>query len=782
MAQDRYQTVRGRVSDRDTRQPLAGVSVVLMAGTVPMGGISDENGYYRISQVPVGTYTLQARYPGYGVFSSENLIVSSAKELVYDIALAEATQEMVAEEVLISAQSHPAHAINELSVVSTRSFSAEETQRYPAGVNDPGRMALTYPGVQKGGDDSENDIIIRGNSSFGMLWRLEGIDIPNPNHFARPGTSGGGITVFSAQLLATSDFCTGGMAAEYGNAISGAFDIHFRKGNMETRENRFRFSLLGIDLNTEGPIQKGRSSYVANIRYSTLGLLNRMGFYLVGERVSNDFQDISFNLAFDGKNGKSFVTVFGMGGLSLERYSPVTDPAAREPGRSNHWEDRIQGSNMAAVGVTWTRLLDENSYLKAVAAVVGNEIFREYDTLDLQDVRYRYNTELYLDQRLTASLTYRRKLGARTRFKTGMFLNQSFFDFYRQSAPRRPGTDITTDPVRTLNVDGQGQTQTFQLYAQVSHQLSDQLTVNAGAHFLTLLLNQTTALDPRISFKYQTSPRQTISLAYGLHSQHIPMNFFFYVEQDTLTDGSVTTTSPNRNLPMIRSHHLVLSYNRVLGAQFRFMAEVYYQSLFRVPVRADDPLWWMLNYQGGVADAPMTADGTGQNYGIDIALEKFFTGRFYFLITASRFKSQFQPLDGNTYNTRFGTEYTTTWTVGKEFTFSKGQILQVGARLLWNGGFRYTPYQPDSSALLGYYVPDQSQLWEAQVSPYIRVDARISYRFNNRRTASLLSLDVQNASNRYNPNGVGYDPVKRELYNTGYPGGLIPVLGYQLDF
>ena len=346
LAQEKTQTIRGRVFDSYSKKPISG-AVLYVEGIEPkLGAVSDANGSFRIANVPIGRRTLKCSYPNYSNYVSDNFILSTAREMYLEIALIEEIFETSTDEVVITAREYPTKAVNDVAVVSTRSFSAEETGRYAASVNDPGRMALSLPGVQQGGDEAENDIIVRGNSSYGVLWRLEGIDIPNPNHFARAGTSGGGITVFSAQLLDRSDFSSGGMPAEYGNAIAGAYDIRFRKGNMENRDYRIKLGLLGLDFAAEGPFSKGRASYLVNYRYSTLSLLNRAGFNLVGERVDNDFQDLSFNMAWNSKDGRTFVTWFGLGGLSLERYRPVVNPSERDSAISNHWEDRFRTSNM----------------------------------------------------------------------------------------------------------------------------------------------------------------------------------------------------------------------------------------------------------------------------------------------------------------------------------------------------------------------------------------------------------------------------------------------------
>lgn len=784
--QNKTQVIKGKVFDNDTQQPLVG-AVVYVDGTDPrIGSISDEQGNFRLIDVPLGRQTVKCRYPGYSNFVSDNLVLNSAKEGYLEISLTEQIGESTADEVVISATEYPAQAVNELSVVSTRSFNSDDTDRIPAAVNDPSRMALAFPGVQQGGDDAENDIIIRGNSSFGVLWRLEDVYIPNPNHFAKEGSSGGGLTVFSAQLLDRSDFSTGGFAAEYGNGLAGAFDVKFRAGNKDSRENRIKIGLLGLDFSTEGPIQKGRSSYLINYRYSTLSILNQLGFNLVGERVDNDFQDLSFNLAFDAKDGKSFTTVWGMGGISQEHYRPVPldDPdRKRNPGITNHWEDRLRDSDMGALGITHTKLLDEKSFLKISVASLLSNITRDFDTLDLQDIRTTYNTEKYQDRRVVGSLTYSRKFNARTRLKTGFHASHSFFTFFRQHTPRRL-TSIT-DEIGRISVDGQGNTQVFQAYAQLSHRATERLTLNAGAHFLLLALNKTSSIEPRISAKYRIGKRQALSFAYGLHGQHLPLGTYFYVKNDTASDGNITTSMPNFDEKMIKAHHLILGYNLTFARNLRIGADVYFQRLMNVPVRLDPTntsTWWFLNDQSGISQFELDGRGKGMNYGIDFILEKFFSNQVFFLFTASRFESTYEMPDGRTFNTRFATEYVSSITIGKEFTFKKGGVLQTGFRVLYNGGFRYTPPDWEQSVAAGRFIPDLENAWSEQVGPYNRIDTRIAYRKSYNKLAFRVSLDIQNITDRRNNRNVSYNAVENKLVFNNHNSGFIPVLSFQFDF
>ncbi len=776
-AQKLTQTIRGIVKDKISDEPLVGVSVTLNSDE-NIGTTTDLNGKYELENVPMGRQQFKFSYIGFQTIITEGIIISANRSEDLNISMSEG---ILLDNVQIVADGNASAPINELATVSARSFSVEETERIPAGVNDMGRMALSYPGVQQGSNDTENDIIIRGNSSVGILWRLEGIDIPNPNHFARPGTSGGGITVFSAQLLAKSDFYTGGMPAEFGNALSGAFDVHFRKGNKVEPQHRVRIGLLGLDFATEGPIKKGKSSYLVNYRYSTLGLLNSLGFELVGERVSNNFQDLSFNLSFEGKDPTVQWTVFGIGGLSTEHYSPK--PAEeREIGRSNHWEDRYQGSNMATGGVTYTKILNSKSYIKGTTSLMSGYVFRDYDTLSLANIPYTYNTQDYNDTRLSTAWSYWYEINDQWKIKAGTILHGINYKFYKETKARSNTSNIINFN-RNLNLNGGGFGFTGQVYGLAQYAPTKKLQMNFGLHALYLGLNNTAALDPRLSMKYSVSNTQKFGLAIGKHSQMLPLAAYFFEEPES--EGSSVIVRPNFNAPFMSANHYILSYTFVSPKLIKFNAEIYYQQLNKVPIRdvQREDAYWMLNNQNDFPEFKVESEGKGENYGVDLALEKFFSNKIYFLLTGSFFESNYILTDGIKHPTRFSTKWVSTFTLGKEIEFKKGGALQFGARFMYNGGFRYTPYDPVLSDLQNRYVPLNNANWESQVPPYYRIDSRIAYRYNKKRFSGSISLDIQNLTGRKNINSVSYNSNLNELDFTRYDGGdFIPVLSFVFDF
>ena len=768
--QQTTQKIKGIIQDKQTKQVLVGATITV--NKTDLGAISDENGNFVLERVPIGRVGIKCQFVGYEPYSVDDIILSSTKEVYLEIELKAGAIQV--NEVVISAAKNAFEAVNPLSVVSTRSFTAEETDRIAAGINDPGRVALSFPGVKQGPDETENAIIVRGNSPVGILWRVEGIDIPNPNHFALIGSSVGGVNVFSAQLLARSDFSSGGMAAEYGNAISGAFDMHFRQGNFEKKEHRVKIGIIGLDFATEGPIQKGKSSYLVNYRYSTLGLLNKVGFNPIGERVSNDFQDLSFNLTFKTKNPKLKATVFGIGGLSLEEYTPVEEASKRKPDVFDNRNFQHKPAKMGALGTTWTYLPNAKSYFKAVLALIGSDIRRENDTLNETNTHFRYNTEQYTDRRLSTSLTYSNKISDKTTIKTGLIIHQIFFDFFKNNSPVKSQININ-EIERGVSVQGSGNTQTIQQYTQAIIEINPKLKANIGYHFTQLNANNTRSFEPRLSFQYLPAANQKLSLAYSLQGQILPLMAYYF--KDSL--GNFI----NKDLKMLKTHHVVLAYHLFTQNKMKISVETYLQKLLNVPVSPEaNNNYWMLNNTFGYPLFKAVSDGKGLNYGVDAAVEKLFSNSYFIMVTGSLFNSTFQPFNQQTYDTRWASRFTSSMTFGKEFNFKKGRVFQIGGRLLYSGGARYTPLDPVLSKQAGTYIPLKNADNSAHVPNYYRLDTRLQYRYNAKKLSGSISLDLQNALNHINATGVGYDAVNNNTVIQYRGGGLIPVIAFQFDF
>ena len=348
-AQTNSQTLRGKVIDKDSQEAILGATIVLL--NTEIGTTSLADGTFRMDAVGVGRYQVQVSSLAYETLLLAEVLITSGQETVLEIAMTESTTDL--ETVEIVAQEG---TINRKDVpLSIHSLSIEETLRFPANFNDPIRLAVSLPGVVNANDQA-NGIVVRGNSPANMAWRLEGLDIVNPNHLTNAGTfsdrptaTGGGVNILSAQLLGTSNFLKGAFPANYGNALSGIFDMRLRKGNDEQREHTAEIGLLGIDVATEGPFsKKSKASYLVNYRYSTIGILDALNVPLGDESIA--FQDLAMHLNFPLKKGN--ISVFALAGDSKNEFEAQRDSSLWVFQKDN--QDIRYRNQMVALGTTLT--------------------------------------------------------------------------------------------------------------------------------------------------------------------------------------------------------------------------------------------------------------------------------------------------------------------------------------------------------------------------------------------------------------------------------------------
>jgi hypothetical protein len=762
LTQPLTQVVRGSVVDQVSRQALPGATVVVVGTNPLVGGTTDEEGNFKLNSVALGQQTVKVTFVGYKD-RTLGIVVNSGKEVVLNIQIEEDIVKM--EEVVITPDVEKNRPINDMSTVSARTFSVEETRKFAAAVNDPGRAALSFAGVVSTGDDS-NTISIRGNAPNGLLWRMEGVDIPNPNHFADAGTSGGGISILSSQLMSNSDFLTGAFAAEYGNALAGVFDINLRKGNNEKREYTVQAGFLGLDAAAEGPFAKNyRGSYLINYRYSTLSILSNLGFN-IGDEITN-FQDLSYNIWLPTKRSGSF-SLFGFGGLSSQLQEAVKD--------STQWVNegmRYQSTYFSNTGATGVKhsITFGDSYLQTSLVMSGNDHgYLEERLDDTYTPQFTYD-QSFVNRKITLSSVLNNKLSARYNLRSGVYLNKYLYNLRLRDLDQQ--TQEVDEPLNSKS-----DVTTAQVFSQINYRPTKRLTLNAGMHVLFMTNNGEASFEPRASARYELNNNQQLSLGYGLHSQMQPVGVYeAQVEED---DGSIT--KPNQSVGLNKSHHVVLGYDRSLTRHLRLKTEAYYQHLFNIAVINDvnSPISTLV-IEEGYLTAPLVNRGKGRNMGVEFTLEQFMQRNLYFLLSASLYDSKYTALDGIWHNTRFNGRHALSFTGGKDWEFKKSRTLGVNIRTIYTGGFRVTPIDVERSIAEGrpYAVPGQA--FAEQLPDYFRTDLRISLKRNRPRSTSTIALDIQNVTNHENVGGRFFDP-RRGAMVYWYQLPLLPVLSYRVEF
>lgn len=757
----RTQTLRGTVIDRDSRVPLPFASVAIMNTDPLRGSTTDMDGQFRFENLPVGRYNLQVSYVGYEEAVVQEILLGSAKEVVISVEIRERTESIG--EVFVRYKK--GEALNQMTTVSSRSFSVEETKRYPASVSDPARMAMVFAGVS-GTDDATNEIVIRGNSPYWLLWRLEGVEIPSPNHFAEQGYHAGAISILSTNLMGMSDFHMGAFPAEFGSALSGVFDMKLRKGNNQKREYSLQAGLLGIDLSAEGPFKEGyKGSYLFNYRYSSFLLMDQMNLE-ISQNALPKYQDLSFKFNLPSRKAGEF-SVWGLGGIGDddEEYLPDTTAGENpEYGYNDHTK-----SGMYATGLSHTIFPDEKSYIRSVISLSASYSSETYDDMDSMGVFQERLYDKLQNNALRVSTLYNRKVSHHLSLQTGFTYSYLYYDYYSRESVS------TGFPVAFLN--SAGNTSLYQVYAQSKYIFSDRIVFKAGLHFAHFALSSDNSLEPRLGLSINLPREQTLTFGFGLHSRNESLPAYFVENEQA--DGSIYL--PNLGLKMTRSTHYIMGYEKMFRSDLQLKTEVYYQRINNLPVSNNPDKYWAPIF-GGVNQGDTLANiGEGYNYGLELTLQKYFTRSYYFLFSSSLFDSRYKPADGSWYDTKFDLGFINNLVGGKEFMWGSKRMVGLNLRMIWSGGRRILSVDLPASIEQGQAVYKDYDIWSKQARDYFRVDLGLKLHFFRPKTEHVVSLDIQNLTNRQNVLAEEYNPETETVEE--YPmTGFIPIFNYRLEF
>ena len=775
------QQVRGTVKDKESHISLDGV-IIIVADNTALGTATDSNGNYLLPGVPVGKHTLQFSAIGYQPLTIPDVLVTSGKEVVLPVELEESASKKIGEVVVRSKREHN----DEMAIISTRTFDVQEAERYAGSRADPARMASNFAGVQ-GSDDSRNDIIVRGNSPQGILWRLEDVDIPNPNHFADAGSSGGPVTMLNTKSLAKSDFLMGAFPAEFGNATAGVFDVKMRNGNNQRYEFTAQLGFLGTELAGEGPIsRKNGSSFLFTYRYSTLKLFEGLNIKIGTNSVPN-YQDASFKLNFPlGRNKKTNLSFFGIGGLS--KIDLIVSDLTERPDELYGESDRDQyyHSNTGIIGASLNHTFNKNTYSSLSVALTASDIGAQHDKV-FRDADYKVDSLkniLGFSFRTTTAVAHwyvNYKYTARHTFRAGIinnFYHLNLVDSSRQYPPTQQ---------QWQHREGfQGNTDLLQGYLQYKFRPSDSWTITAGIHAQYLSHNGSKSLEPRAGLRYKPGRNSVFTLGYGLHSQVQPL-YQYFTHFPQYSAGQMH----NYDMGFTRSHHIVGGYDRTLWKDLKLHAEAYYQYLFRVPVETRPGSSFSGINNGATFDRlfpdTLVNKGTGYNYGIELTLEKTFSNNYYFLFTGSLFDSKAKGNDGVYRNTDYNGRFAVNLLAGYEKKLGRNSTLITGIKITWSGGMLYSPPDVAASNAKGDLVLTDSQRNTLRFPDYFRTDLKLGVRINARKLTHEIALDLVNVLGTKNVLSLTYSSDLAQQGNpypfyTQYQLGFLPLFYYKIDF
>lgn len=759
------QTIRGKIIDQDSKTPLIGANIIIVGSNPVIGTSSDVDGYFRIENIKVGRIDLKVTCLGYEEKVIPNLLIISGKETVLEIELVESLIQL--EEAVITANGHKSEALNEMATVSAKAFSVEETKRYAGSFNDPARMVSGYAGVT-GDATGNNDIVVRGNSPKGILWKLDGIDIPNPNHFADEGSTGGPINALNSTMLNNSDFFSGAFAPEYGNAYSGVFDMKLRNGNNEKREYSLSLGVIGMEATLEGPFSKNyKGSYLINYRYSSLDLLDQAG--VVDYYGVPKYQDLSFKFNLPTKKAGTF-QLLGFGGISSIYQEDFAEENEDSLTRTSDF-----GADVGFVAMKHIYPINDKTFITSYISASGTRNANDYDKVNTTGNFYRAYYDEFVNTTMRASTSINSKISAQHRIKAGITYSDLGYNMFAKEDALGSGTFNT-------ELDTDGRAGLLQAYANWKYRITEDLTLISGLHYMHFLLNNSNSLEPRLGLDWKFSPKQSLSFGFGLHSKVESISTYFATVEDEATG---TFSTPNKNLGLSKAMHYVLGYSNRISKNVNFKTEIYYQHLYNLAVENDpNSMFALSNIRGGYTNRDLVNKGTGYNYGLELTLERFFANNYYFLVTGSLYDSKIKAMDGELRNSRFNGNYAANVLLGKEWKVgkaSKNKTIGINTKVSMVGGHRYTPVDLEASIAEGYQIDQDDQYFAKKADDVFIMNLALTYRRNREKTTHELKLDFQNATNNQAFVYEYYDDSTQKI-EKAYQLAIFPTVIYTIQF
>ncbi len=755
------QIIRGKIYESISGKPITGATIQVLNSS--FNGISNEGGNYRI-QITPGRYSLKISAIGFESHVIPELMVDAGKEKVVDISLFEKVSQL--NEVII----HPINS-STINPTSGRTFTVEETQRFAASFYDPARLVASFPGVTTTNDQA-NNISIRGNSPNALTWRLEGVEIVNPNHLTNAGTytdrpmqNGGGTIILSAQLLANSQFLTGAFSPEFGGSTAGLFDMRLRKGNNEKQEYTVQAGLLGIDLATEGPFSKKKNaSYLVNYRYSFTGLLGKLGVALGDEAIA--YQDLALNFNLPTKNLGNF-TIFGMYGASSNDFKAKPESErifVKDLSIINY------NSKMYAIGLTNEMQISKKSTLRTVFALSEKLNNRTENQFNVTASSYTGpNVDNLNNQRLSFSTIYNYHFSKWIQLKAGTYATEindqaTHGNLFQNSTPYAASfKSFLIQPFFNFGVN-----------------INQAILLNAGLHYQHLFKNSTKSFEPRASLTYKFNSKSNTTFAYSLQGQ-MPLLSAYGPESGT---GFI---AQNRNLAFSKAHHYVVNYTSLFGESLHFKAEIYLQKHFnQLTTKTKSGLSGMNLFDEYQLLVPLTNQGTATIKGLELSLEQYFQKKYYFLLSTTFYDSKYKGSDGIEHNSRFNGRFAANVTAGKEWGWvkkDKNRVFGLNLRGIYQGGYRESPIDVGSSRYFqrSIYFNGADKIFSLKLPDYYRIDLRLSLKRNKPSYTRTLSLDFQNVTNHLNTAYHYFDILQDKIIEQKQLG-IIPVLNWRAEF
>ncbi len=715
--------VKGTVIDKSSRQPLEFINVMIVG--LNKGGVTNAEGKFSIGQVPPGIYRLQASAIGYKTVTTPEYILST-RDLHIQIEMEENQTEL--EGVTVTAS--PFRRDIE-SPVSLRIIGLQEIEKSPGANRDISRIVQSYPGVTFSPIGYRNDLIVRGGSPSENRFYLDGVEIPNINHFSTQGASGGPVGILNADLIREVNFYTGAFPTDKGNALSSVLDFKLRDGDMERNSLKATLGASEVSLASNGHLGK-KTSYLVSVRQSYLQFL----FDMLGLPFLPTFTDAQFKLKtrFDARNE---LTVLGLGGIDKMKLNTKADDEDNEYILSYLPKIQQETFTLGAVyrhyaGAHVQSVVASHSYLNN-----RNTKYQQNDESDPDHLMLRLrSTEQNTQLRLENSSSFRNwKVTVGTSLDYSQYSNTTFQKIYTDRAQ-------TFDYHTYLGIMRWGLFGTVN-YTSIDERFTASLGLRADANnYSAAMKNLSDQLSPRLSLSYQLTEHWSLSGNAGLYYQLPPYTALGFKNNNGLYANKYA-------LRYMQVSQGSVGLNWRKGDTFEVSVEGFYKDYDKIPLSVADgiPLTCKGNDYGVIGNELLTSTAQGRSYGAELLLKWLIAKKLNLASSFTLFKSEYRTDKESEY---IASAWDNRFIFNLRGTYNLPRHWSVGMKVSCIGGAPYTPYDADKSSLVtawnaqGKPYYDYTRYNEERLPAFTQVDIRIDKTFYLKRCMLGFYIDLQN--------------------------------------
>ncbi len=734
--------IKGRVVDASTLQPIIGASVVIVGTT--QGASTDDEGRYRIANVPIGTYAVSFRSIGYEPLAQTDIVVKPRRTVFVDGELKQST--VAVDSITVSAGffSQPDDQPS-----SSVSFSSEEIRRSPGTAGDVSRILATLPSIAKV-DDQLNALAVRGGSPLENAFYLDNIEIPNINHYPLQGTTSGPIGLINVDFIKSVDFSAGGFPAAYGGKLSSVMELTFREGNREQFDGQIGAHFAGLEATVEGPMARSRGSWMFSARRSYLDLL----VDAIGTGVAPKYSDYQGKVVYDlsSRSQLTFLGVAGVDYIEFEKDQSIEDGFSVY-GVSDGWE--------YAFGTNWRYLWGNgfsNTSVGYLATKYGNSFYETKSDLHLTE---QNTTEAALQVRNRNHYRFDESLS----MDFGLDVKQVFNDYNNRISEY---TNFVGDTTAPDTVDIYEKAVFTGAHASMTYRPTTRLTTTLGLRFDWSEANHNQYISPRFSVSYEFNDRTALTGAAGIYRQFLQPNILVWDEVF-------------RELRDPMAVHYVLGARHLLRSDTRLTVEAYYKEYYHMPMDPDQPQL-MLADEYGLARlyAPVETlvdNGKAYSAGVELTLQRKLVSGVYGLVSGSYSRSRYEGYDGVWRDRLVDNKVL----MSIEGGYKPNEHWNYSLRWVFAGGRPYTPLDQEASAAINRSVRDEALVNAERFPAYHSLNLRVDRRFNWSGSNLIVYLSIWNAYNRENVSDYYWNEIEQKQ-DVIHQWSALPIIGMEYEF